>query len=370
MDYEEIERGEDSKIKFFIKEQESKYYYYAYYYEEDEYGNMYLLKDGTEKYIKQIGQVGDIILNYFNTDFNSLYDYFRNILEITPQQIMEMQNEMGILFRNLIFKEYNNGVGRYISCFPESMYEDAKEISDRINVNFDKNKFAYLLRSFEKNQKELYRGIEVLDERCKNFLQYMSDVRDMIKLKYESIKGKNETNLFNLSLYYNTSKITYEILPDENNCPLEVYSINDILTFLLFDMVQVDKYKIQINVCENCGKYFYPISKVTEKYCDNPFSKNGRTCKELSSEIKASKDEITKLYRNAYKAQNGRKQRHIKNTPNVNIELAEKIFKKWCINISSQKMKCESGEITIDEFMRWIKDNSQISFISRRYLES
>lgn len=370
MDFEEEEIKEKSKIKFFIKEENGNYYYFAYYYLKKDNGYIELSKNENEQHFLKIGKVGDIIINYFNMDFfNSLYDYsiFRKELNYLSMEdkMLELQNNFGILTSNLLLKYFNN-----IACnlvgFPKEYYDYANTLMKKIGITKKLFNFDYILTSFSQNN---YVHIN-----NKAIIQFISDIRDIIQLGYGTLKEKNQTNFLNLSFHNNTSQITYEILPNyKKQEMIEVYSINDIFTFLLFDIVQVNKYNIQINKCENCGKYFIPLSKSYEKYCNNPFSKSGRPCRDLSSEIKACKDELTRLYRNACKAQNGRKNRCkqlILNTEKgINIQIKQNWvdtnYDIWLAELKKEKIKCEKNEITIDDFKQYIRKKSSTNFTKK-----
>ena len=79
--------------------------------------------------------------------------------------------------------------------------------------------------------------------------------------------------------------------------------------------------------------------------------KNNKTCKELAYEIKLEKDEISNIYRKNYKTQNAKEQR------NLHIKNIENRFKRWCINVKAQKENCENGNISIEEFKKWLDEN-------------
>ena len=81
------------------------------------------------------------------------------------------------------------------------------------------------------------------------------------------------------------------------------------------------------------------------------FIKIGKTCKELSYEIKLQNDDITKTYRNAYKTQNAKKHR------NTHIKGIENRFHKWLLNAQEQKKLCSDKIISLEDFKQWLKDN-------------
>lgn len=127
----------------------------------------------------------------------------------------------------------------------------------------------------------------------------------------------------------------------------KIYSVQDLLNVSINNMFVNN---IVVNKCKNCNSYFIPTNKNNETLCDNIY-KNGKTCKQLSYEIKLESDEITKLYRNAYKTQNAKKQRN-KYIPDIDNR-----FKEWVNNAKEQKRKCEEKIISISEFRKWLKNN-------------
>lgn len=130
------------------------------------------------------------------------------------------------------------------------------------------------------------------------------------------------------------------------------FKVKNICDFLNISLYMLMSQNVIINKCHNCGKYFFVKSKSTEKYCSNIY-RNGKTCSELSYEIKVSKDEIAKLCRNASKKSAVYKHRYCNNMPKATV-LHEKFLKA----IKKQKQLCENGEISLKEFDEWIDNNN------------
>ena len=190
-------------------------------------------------------------------------------------------------------------------------------------------------------------------------IQFISDIRDILKSGYTNLKSNIITNMLNLTINNNSSKISYEILPNnETEDTLEVFTINDILTFLLFDIAQVNKYNIQIKICQNCGKFFIPSSRSDEIYCDYPFNEKGISCKNLSYDTKVKSSEINNLCRKAYKSQNAKKQYYIKKY-SVNEKKAKNNLDNWYTQIVNKKIDCENGKISFEELKDYIKKTSK-----------
>ena len=92
------------------------------------------------------------------------------------------------------------------------MYEYVKDLTNKIGAKFDKNKFNFLMDYYKIIKEPGYMINSILNDNCEMFIKFISAIRDVIKSNYLNISQKNETNLLNLSLYFNTSKISYEIL--------------------------------------------------------------------------------------------------------------------------------------------------------------
>lgn len=342
---------ENSKIKFFIKKEDECYYYFAYYYKEHENGYIELSKNSDTPNFRKIAKVGDIIINYFNIDFyDILENYFTSNLE---NKMKELQNKVGILTSNLLVKYFEEIFFNLVSN-PFFYYTYGNILINKVGITQNSQKdFGYLLNAFTKPNSDY---INMNSKAC---IQFISDIRDILKSGYTNLKSNIITNMLNLTINNNSSKISYEILPNnETEDTLEVFTINDILTFLLFDIAQVNKYNIQIKICQNCGKFFIPSSRSDEIYCDYPFNEKGISCKNLSYDTKVKSSEINNLCRKAYKSQNAKKQYYIKKY-SVNEKKAKNNLDNWYTQIVNKKIDCENGKISFEELKDYIKKTSK-----------
>ena len=121
------------------------------------------------------------------------------------------------------------------------------------------------------------------------------------------------------------------------------YYFWDIGDVVLFDMIEMEKRGIELKRCQNCGKYFVPESRSDEIYCNNIF-KGNRTCRQIGYENKINGDEVLREYRKIYKTQNARKQRN-----KDNIQGLEERFAVWSAFAKGQLIKCQNGEISVDD---------------------
>ena len=101
-----------------------------------------------------------------------------------------------------------------------------------------------------------------------------------------------------------------------------------------------------------CDKLFISVNKSNEKYCTYKF-KGEKTCRDLSYTIHLQKNELSNILRKKYRTENAKKNRN-KHIPNI-----EEKFKDWYKKAKEQKELCEKEEITIEEFKKWLEDNSK-----------
>lgn len=349
---------ENYKIKFFIKKEDEDYYYFSYYYKEQENGYIELSKNSNTPNFKKIAKVGDIIINYFNIDFFNILDNdFTSIDSLTlGNQMLELQNKVGILTSNLLI-EYLKGIFFDLVSNPIFYYTYGNTLINKVGITQNSKKdFNYLLSAFTQPNSNY---INMNSKAC---IQFITDIRDILKLGYTNLKNNTITNMFNLTNNNNTSQISYEILPNnETEDMLEVFTINDLITFLLFDIVQVNKYNIQIKVCQNCNKFFIPSSRSDEIYCNYPFNEKGISCRNLSYDTKVKSSDINNLCRKAYKSQNSKKNYYIKNY-SVDKDYAKNKFDTWYTQIINKKIDCENGKISFEELDKYIKETSESLF--------
>lgn len=133
---------------------------------------------------------------------------------------------------------------------------------------------------------------------------------------------------------------------------IQEYSINSIEDFISISLIQILQNNIKLRKCENCDKLFISVNKSDEKYCTYKF--NGKkTCRDLSYSIYLQKNELSNILRKRYRTENAKKNR------NHHIPKIEDKFQKWYARAKDQKILCEKGIISIEEFNKWFEDNKK-----------
>lgn len=148
---------------------------------------------------------------------------------------------------------------------------------------------------------------------------------------------------------FRPQRMSYELLYQktfaEILCPDTVYDLVD------YHLRECLKREIKMRACKNCGRLFAVTGHVGVEYCDRPFDEKGRTCKEIGAfrvwEKSKSEDEVFKVYRREYKKRfawirAGR--------------ITKDEFYAWSEKAREKKTECEAGNITLEEFGRWLKE--------------
>lgn len=276
---------------------------------------------------------------------------------------------------------------KYANFLTNIMLIEFKNIflNDKLNyINYN-NEELMMKSDLVSNCKVILEGIEKLYLHITNFLEeytqnrrislndyinflslpktekilYIKENGKKIKLgKKFLIKEINNLNLSKINENFSLDTIINEEYLYKNNY-IEIdniyyenyYKIECFNDYLMACINYILEKKIIINKCRNCGKLFIPINKNNEELCGYIY-KNNKTCKELSYEIKLENDEITKIYRKNYKTQNAKKNRNL-HIIDINLK-----FNKWVNEAQKYKKKCENGNITIEEYIKWFDDNN------------
>lgn len=130
-------------------------------------------------------------------------------------------------------------------------------------------------------------------------------------------------------------------------------SFSSLTDFLLTAIYYFFQNGFRFKRCKNCGRFFVPLSRSDEIYCNNesPQDKN-RTCKEYGSQKlwyeKLKSDEVAKLSRNVYSS----KQMLVRRNPDI---LAyKKMFDYFKTERKKWEILVKSGIKSKDEYINWL----------------
>ena len=134
-----------------------------------------------------------------------------------------------------------------------------------------------------------------------------------------------------------------------------LYTIKNAVSLLAFEFAHILHEDVIIRKCKNCGKYFVVTGRKDTVYCDNPSpGHEGKTCREIGAQVtranKEKSDETTREYRKLYMRLKMQSNRHPKDDT-----LRDKVD-KLVLEGKKSRDKLESGEITAEEYMEWLRN--------------
>lgn len=180
-------------------------------------------------------------------------------------------------------------------------------------------------------------------------LQYLKDDVEIfidmpVKCKAEGNFKQNELQISKTTLYTN-----------------DVYRIKSIPALLYISLKEYVTYNnMPIRKCKNCDRYFIAQGRKDELYCTRKYKDTNKTCKQIGSALiyleRLGNDAALSMYRNM----NKRKHMQVSRKPD-DKKLAKK-FEDWKKNAKVEYNKYKQGQLTDEEFIRWLNSNDyQIS---------
>lgn len=140
--------------------------------------------------------------------------------------------------------------------------------------------------------------------------------------------------------------------PDKYILMTELYSIWDVIRFSMYTMMSQSVFFTQ---CECCGHFFIPQGRDDAIYCDRPnLEYGGEPCSKVGAQQTAKQkrleDPLENVFRKAYKRMYQR----------MSMEyISYEEYDAWFQEAKKKKAGCERGEITLEEFEKWIDDTSR-----------
>lgn len=264
--------------------------------------------------------------------------------------------------------KYNYDTEQYNNLLNSSI--DIKKIELKYEITISQKRIENLTKSInssyhqKKTIKTIHDYIDALNDRCHIFLLFFSS--DYYK------QPKKKQNIINKVLTFDiklpASSTSYVSIKNNILKPLSLNDFSKKNTDILELCSTCTKYYIdtlddlfnvyvkywmdnrpKIIACKNCGKLFVSTNK--QLYCNNIF-RNGKTCQELSGDMKKNDDIIYVLYRSNYKTQFNKMNRNKPNNPNIKEK-----FNIWNASAKKQMENCKKDLLTYDELKIWFKNN-------------
>lgn len=283
-----------------------------------DFGDIEKLNKFIEKY--SICLFSSFILNYNEESLivkeNNIYSkkQYEDMIQLICDKYSDELEKIKRDFINVIDYSYNNNnmqdmkdftpFERYYVLNHSRLENDITEYSENLELDFNRN--LNYDRVFGAGPKEKY---------VYEYIQKIEDKERLIQYNY-FIKSTELSNILFISFQ-------------------EIISMND----------------FGIKMCQNCGKYFVPMSRTDEIYCTNIFEDN-MTCKQIGSKLfrkkKLQEDELARLYRNTYQQKLLLAKRNPSNKNYAND------FDWFRDNVKIFKEEMKKGNKTEEDFKNWL----------------
>lgn len=224
------------------------------------------------------------------------------------------------------------------SCFIEEILIFHKRINTELDCLFNDTAKAKNLKPLQK--------LFLLDyNRQKNGIPaYYTSVKFPTYIKPVALDEESRFDVF-------LENKTYTIDNIENITIAETVEISHINDLFCYEMINIVTYDAKIKKCENCHKYFMLKNrKASAKYCDRVPKGAKEPCYVIGAGKKyahSEKHPSVMLYNKVYK----RFDYHFRQTGNISMF----DFDTWKWYATELRDKCKSGEISMDEFKRFMK---------------
>lgn len=196
-------------------------------------------------------------------------------------------------------------------------------------------------------------NLHTMQEQIKTLFARVLDLdssgKEPVQIKmvdYYNAKGGDRLNTFQ----FQPQPMSFEVI-DRKTFTEVLYpkNIYDIIDYFVRECVKREQ---PVRICKNCKRYFAISGRISSEYCDRPIDDKGRTCKDMGAinlwNEKRKDDEIFKVYRREYKKRFG----WIKAG-----KIEQDDFYAWSEKAREQKAQCDAGEISLQEFMDWLKNS-------------
>lgn len=295
-----------------------------------------------------------LILDLLNTTISKINTYSDNN-EISIQtkillDLFELDNEFEkifsifhvISFTSFLYVKYVNLNTRKSNLsFKKFIYEELSKFIE--DITFIKTEYLYFTNNLNYN---LFLDDKILGKEEKDFI-------------FKTNFNYNTQIYFSFQLLDINEEITFSRSKAKEFKFIEYYKITNLLDLLYASLSKSIGAKVIINQCLNCSKYFIPLSRSDEKYCNNISPQNSKkTCKEISSKIFFKEKIKSDRIREAHELIGANYRMKIKRN-NDSLSIKNKLLQKYEKYKKQYKKKSElfkEEKITEEEFYKWITE--------------
>lgn len=305
--------------------------------------------------------------------------YIQNTLKPVPFDLYNPYEERyGMFLINFL----NARLDTWYNAYKDFLYAYGLGIIDKYSKTKTRIKYPDI-KSFESNANEIFEEAQIeiyrIQEEFRKCVDYIynlngneddKDFNPLTKFQAYSLKNnfinkytQNTDVLLNsLSIFKNefaSAKLS-ELAQGINAVNLQSgvkYSsryLDNICYVVLNELVNNN---ITIKTCKHCGRYFIPVNRQAEVYCDlTPLTKDGKKCRVLGARTTYAETikevEGLLIYRRTYQ----KRLMELSRNPNA-TEKEKKRFSAWKKSAQAKIKEYKKGKITEEQLKVWMEEN-------------
>lgn len=309
-------------------------------------------------------------------------EYIKNALKPKPLDLYNPYEERyGMLLINFL----NARLDTWGSAYKDFIYAYGLGIIEKYSSKKMRTTYPDI-NSFTSNSKAIFESAQVklyeLQEEFKKCVDYIynlngneedKEYEPYTKFQAYSLKHNlinkhtqnTEVLLNSFSIFKNefvSAKLS-EITQGINNINMQngiKYSSRylDNLCFIVLSELVTNN--ITLKTCKHCGRYFIPVNRHAEVYCDlTPLATNGKKCRELGARSTYAKNvkevEGLLIYRRTYQ----KRLMELSRNPDA-TEKDKKKFNAWKKAAQEKIKEFKKGKVTEAELKIWMEENKDL----------
>lgn len=298
-----------------------------------------------------IKPIGTLLLDFLNINFEEFEEFLNFFIKYGPFGYKSFLNKSfekfidSLVTEDITYIKFRQIINKFYLKYKNNFIEFQTKLINVISYtyNLDNNKNISSLTPLQRNYiaAKKYHFYYPLNVNVQTIYDTISHSSNQYKKLFATFQSEKD-------LINDIKNNEFEITPGIS------YQSNDIFSLLIISFNQIlQNKKIVVKKCNNCGKFFIPVAKTNEIFCDNVFGNTNKTCKQVGSAIaynnKLKKDDAQRKYRSTY----SNWCMLIKRYPD--IESYKLNFEVWKKEANKFKSDIRNKTSTNEEFLEWLE---------------
>lgn len=307
-------------------------------------------------------------------------DFIKNALQL---KLLDLYNPYEERYGMFLLNFLNARFDDFYHAYKDFFYAYSLELIDnknKLKVEYkDENDFKRITKSiFESSQKEILL-LQKEFKQCVNYMYNLNGNEDDKEYdpytKFQAYALKNNMNKYtqNTEMVFNSLSIfkndfvnvkLNDLTQNINNGKINLrdgikYTSTQLSNICFVVLNELVSNNVTIKTCKNCGRYFIPVTRHAEVYCDLTPVMEGKKCRELGARATYTKNiqevEGLLIYRRTYQ----RRLMELSRNPDTTKD-ERAAFDNWKKSAQAKIKEYKSGKLNEETLNNWMKENKDM----------